>query len=325
MLLVATSSPMTRPIIIGLAQHSFNSCARTCEAAKPALWPGPGGCVGCGPHPRCPQSSYHRQRTGRKGKLAFPTADPVHQFARAGPRRIQADQALSVLRNSGVNGCTTSMRHPVIAGVLTVHQTEPITRRSTWASPHWSIQVHLVDNADDGVVDGLSLQPSAMAGAAAGDRDHAFADTRATVSDADHVAALVLPVRRDRLEDEELLASRRGSLRVATTVPTTRARIMGSSRPVTYRALRLPLAIGRMNSRLSWGRGITCTAINSPTRRAAAAPASVAARTAATSRAPWRSRSRSRSSPTHQVHLGSLHHGVGGLDHGYQAARFDHS
>ena len=43
------------------------------------------------------------------------------------------------------------------------------------------------------------------------------------------------------------------------------------------------LPIGRTSSRLGCGRGITCTAINSPTRRAAAAPASVAARTAATS------------------------------------------
>ena len=29
--------------------------------------------------------------------------------------------------------------------------------------------------------------------------------------------------------------------------------------------------------------------------------------------------------PADQVHLGGLHHGVGGLDHGHQAACFDHS
>src|SRR5438105_1453860 len=41
--------------------------------------------------------------------------------------------------------------------------------------------------------------------------------------------------------------------------------------------------IGKTSSRFECGLGITCTLINSPTRRAAAAPASVAAFTAATS------------------------------------------
>src|SRR5438132_8803759 len=40
---------------------------------------------------------------------------------------------------------------------------------------------------------------------------------------------------------------------------------------------------GIASSTLPWGRGMTCTLTNSPTRRAAAAPASVAAFTAATS------------------------------------------
>src|SRR5512146_3161960 len=48
-------------------------------------------------------------------------------------------------------------------------------------------------------------------------------------------------------------------------------------------ALVMARPIGSTSSRLACGRGITCTAINSPTRRAAAAPASVAAFTAATS------------------------------------------
>ena len=43
------------------------------------------------------------------------------------------------------------------------------------------------------------------------------------------------------------------------------------------------LPIGSASSRLACGRGITCTDTSSPTRRAAAAPASVAAFTAATS------------------------------------------
>src|SRR5262245_4682364 len=41
--------------------------------------------------------------------------------------------------------------------------------------------------------------------------------------------------------------------------------------------------IGRTSSKFEWGLGITRTLISSPTRRAAAAPASVAAFTAATS------------------------------------------
>src|SRR6202795_3394769 len=43
------------------------------------------------------------------------------------------------------------------------------------------------------------------------------------------------------------------------------------------------LPIGRVSSRLGCGLGMTCTETSSPTRRAAAAPASVAALTAATS------------------------------------------
>src|SRR3984885_14604830 len=43
------------------------------------------------------------------------------------------------------------------------------------------------------------------------------------------------------------------------------------------------LPMGKTSSRLECGRGMTCTEISSPTRRAAAAPASVAARTEATS------------------------------------------
>src|SRR5687768_113516 len=53
------------------------------------------------------------------------------------------------------------------------------------------------------------------------------------------------------------------------------------------RAIIMPcyrfIPIGRLSSTLPCGRGITCTLTSSPTRRAAAAPASVAAFTAATS------------------------------------------
>src|ERR1019366_10629 len=97
------------------------------------------------------------------------------------------------------------MRHPVIDGFLTVHQTLPTTRPKYMGSP-CSIQLHLVDNADDGVVDGSILAAFGHARAASSHGDYPLADTRADGIHADHVAGLVLAVRGDRLEDEQLLA-----------------------------------------------------------------------------------------------------------------------
>src|SRR5204863_7893487 len=51
----------------------------------------------------------------------------------------------------------------------------------------------------------------------------------------------------------------------------------------TYALTLVAFPIGSASSRLACGRGMTCTDTSSPTRRAAAAPASVAALTAATS------------------------------------------
>src|SRR6185295_486076 len=48
-------------------------------------------------------------------------------------------------------------------------------------------------------------------------------------------------------------------------------------------AAAVAFPIGSASSRFACGRGMTCTETSSPTRRAAAAPASVAAFTAATS------------------------------------------
>ena len=53
--------------------------------------------------------------------------------------------------------------------------------------------------------------------------------------------------------------------------------------PRPHANLEDALPIGSVSSRLACGRGMTCTDTSSPTRRAAAAPASVAAFTAATS------------------------------------------
>src|ERR1017187_384019 len=139
--------------------------------------------------------------SGRKGKLAsLPrtkyTSSPV-------PAPVQSVQIsrFPVFCNSGVKGCTTTIRHPVIDGFLTVHQTLPTTRPKYMGL----IQMHLVDNADDGVVNGSILAAFGHARAASGHRDHPLADTRAHGIHADHVAALVLAIRRDRLEDEQLI------------------------------------------------------------------------------------------------------------------------
>src|SRR4051794_5518439 len=109
---------------------------------------------------------------------------------------------LPVFRNSGVSGWTISMRQPVISGFFTVHQSEPTTRPRYMAL----IQMHFVDNADDRIVDRSILAALGQTGATARHRDYTLADTRAYGIDADDVAAFVLTVRRDRLDNEQLLA-----------------------------------------------------------------------------------------------------------------------
>ncbi len=95
-----------------------------------------------------------RRKEREAGLLA---ADPVDQFARAGARAIGADQALPRILQSGVKGCTISSRCP------------SSWRPSRWPThtrppgqKHALIQLHVVDDADDGVIDRISLQPSAM-------------------------------------------------------------------------------------------------------------------------------------------------------------------
>jgi hypothetical protein len=62
--------------------------------------------------------------------------------------------------------------------------------------------------------------------------------------------------------------------------------------------------------------------MSSPTRRAAAAPASVAALTAAHHGGHIAGTDLL---PADQLDVGGFHHRVRGFDHGHQAARFDHS
>src|SRR6266536_2713435 len=90
---------------------------------------------------------------------------------------------LPVFRSSGVRGWTISMRQPVMAGCFTVDQTEPTTRPRYMAL----IQMHFVDNADYGIVDGSILAALGHTGAAARHRDYTLADTRAYGIDADDI------------------------------------------------------------------------------------------------------------------------------------------
>src|SRR5262245_46954642 len=99
-----------------------------------------------------------------------------------------------------------------------------------------------------------------------------------TVSTATRWLPSALPFGSMGRTSRSLLATSRGSLRVATTVPTIFAR---STRLQAFAVEALP--IGSASSRLACGQGMTCTDTSSPARRAAAAPASVAALTAATS------------------------------------------
>src|SRR5262249_34278094 len=110
-----------------------------------------------------------------------------------------------------------------------------------------------------------------------------------------------------------LLLTSRSSLRGATTVPTPLARIMASC----WALAALPM--GNTSSRLACGRGMTWTETSSPTRRAAAAPASVAAFTAATSPRTIAVTYGADFLPPDQSHLGGLDHGVGRLNHLDQA------
>src|SRR6185503_14229979 len=89
----------------------------------------------------------------------------------------------------------------------------------------------------------------------------------------DDIAARVRAVEINRTNDEQLFAFQ-------SLVLLRRDDCADNAR---NDHARLDAVIGIASSTLPCGRGITCTLTSSPTRRAAAAPASVAALTAATS------------------------------------------
>src|SRR5206468_2214912 len=97
--------------------------------------------------------------------------------------------------------------------------------------------------------------------------------------------ARILAGRDDRPDDfgEEHISVARGSLRDASAERSDSRAIDRRADRRRYAFAPTALPIGSVSSRLACGRGMTCTDTSSPTRRAAAAPASVAALTAATS------------------------------------------
>lgn len=81
-----------------------------------------------------------------------------------------------------------------------------------------------------------------------------------------------------------------------------------------------------MDSTSLWGRGMTCTEISSPTRSAAAAPASVAR----LDRAHVAADHHSHQAAAHvlladQGDVGRLDHGIGRLDGGHETLGLDHT
>ena len=87
-----------------------------------------------------------------------------------------------------------------------------------------------------------------------------------------------------------------------------------------------PYRIGKTFSRSSAGRAITWTPISSPTRRAAAAPASVAAFTEPDVAAnEGRDQAGIHLLPAHEHDVRGLEHRVGRFDHADQPPRLDHA
>src|SRR4029450_4849071 len=133
----------------------------------------------------------------------------------------------------------------------------------------------VVDDADDCGIDGTVLQPGGHPGGAAADDEHGLADARVNGVDGHQVAAFGLAARIHRPVHQQL--------------GTPQAFVFARRHPGAddfreyHFALAVAFPIGSASSRFACGRGITWTDTSSPTRRAAAAPASVAAFTAATS------------------------------------------
>src|SRR5262249_9941409 len=105
-----------------------------------------------------------------------------------------------------------------------------------------------------------------------------FADARVYGVDRDQIIPFRLPARIDGAGNQKLVADESRILAGRNDGPDD-----FREEHCSYAFAPAALPIGSVSSRLACGRGMTCTDPSSPPRRAAAAPASVAALTAATS------------------------------------------
>src|SRR5687767_11503389 len=143
-----------------------------------------------------------------------------------------------------------------------------------------------------------------------------------TVSIATRYVPSGLPAGSIARATSSLLLSSRSSLRVATTVPTMRARSM---RGYALRLRAAGFADGqdvfeiRVRARNDMHRDQLADA---PRRGRAGIRSGFDRRDVAAH--DGRHIARANLFPTHQAHLGGLDHGIGGLNHGHQALGLDH-
>src|SRR6266571_8246368 len=162
-----------------------------------------------------------------------------------------------------------SSLRPSSESFLTVATTVPMTRASCISLRY----IHRIDHAYNRRIHGRVLHALRQARARAGDHQHALMKACADCIDGNDIAGRVRAVDVDGADDEQFLSFQ----------PLVLLRRYDRAQNARDdHALDCAL-IGIASSTLPCGRGITWTLTNSPTRRAAAAPASVAAFTAATS------------------------------------------
>src|SRR5438128_7335527 len=235
-----------------------------------------------------------------KGKLA---SLPRHQKTNSptpAPAASTATRGLPCGSRSLLSDCTMSSLRFLSESFFTVATTVPITRASCISKSfrslesqlrRWSLTVarnnksfrletllgpHNIDRIDDpdyGRIHRRIFHVLRQARAGSGHDQHALMKTGADCINSDDVAARIGSVEVNGPNDEQLFS-------LQSLVLLGRNDCADDAR---YDHPRDWDVIGIASSTLPCGRGITCTLTNSPTRRAAAAPASVAAFTAATS------------------------------------------
>src|SRR4029434_1220506 len=152
--------------------------------------------------------------------------------------------------------------------------------------------VHVVHDSDNYGVHGAVLHPRGHPRGAPTDDEHRFADTGIDGIHCDEIVPFRFSLGIHGTGHEQLVADESRILPRSDHSPDNAGEnhLGGQknaiSRPRTLHFVAVDLPVGSVSSRLACGRGMTCTDTSSPTRRAAAAPASVAAFTAATSPRP---------------------------------------